>query len=580
MKCLICGKEFKYLATHLTKKHEITYEKYYIKYIHGSVKKCKVCGKPAVFGKKSYRDYCSKKCMYVLIQTKVKETNIKKYGVSCSLNSEESIIKKKNTWISNYGVDNPSKCKNIKTKKKLTCMENYGVANPFQLESSRNKCRISLSSNKVKDKKIHTCINKYGVNHPMKNKDILKKAQNTNIEKYGNICSLHGISIKEKVKNTWVNNYGVDNPSKNLNIINRLSNMAIEREALLREKIMIPKLRELLYKNRLYIMDEYIGAKKDITVKCMMCNEIFKTTYHKLYCNGGKCYKCYKVNSSNGEKELCEFIESLGFKVERNNRKIIKPKELDIYIPAIKLAIEYNGLYWHSERVNIDKNYHLKKLNDCNNKGIHLIQIFEDEWIFKADIVKNTLKHILKVNTNKRLHARKCIIKEINNNDKNNFLNKYHLQGADISSIRLGAFFEDDLVAVMSFSRGSIAKGASLSKNYWELSRFCINYNYRIPGIASKLLSHFKTTYKWKEIYSYADRRWSTGNIYSILGFNNEHFNRPNYWYIKDRMRFHRYKFRKREDEPRDKPEWFLRLAEGYSRVWDCGTLKFSMKNI
>jgi len=260
-----------------------------------------------------------------------------------------------------------------------------------------------------------------------------------------------------------------------------------------------------------------------------------------------------------------------------NSKKIIPPYELDIYIPEKNFAIEYNGLYWHSEQQGKDKDYHLKKLEMCLKKGIQLIQLFEDEWIFKKEIVEKRIKQLLNINDAPRIHARQCDIKIIDNNTKNDFLNSYHLQGQDISSIRLGAFYENELVSVMTFSRGSIAKGAKIQEGHWELNRFCSNYNFHVPGIASKFLSFFKRNYEWLRIYSYADRRWSQGNVYKVLGFVKEHCTKPNYWYIKNYQRIHRYGLRKRSDEPRDIPEWVLRLKEGYNRIWDCGVIKFSL---
>ena len=224
--------------------------------------------------------------------------------------------------------------------------------------------------------------------------------------------------------------------------------------------------------------------------------------------------------------------------------------------------------------------YHLNKLNMCSKKDITLIQIFEDEWLFKKEIVKNRLKQLLNISDSERIHGRKCKIKEIPNYLKNEFLNTYHIQGQDTSSIRLGAFYRDELVSVMTFSKGSIAKGASLKKDFWELNRFCSNYCYHIPGVASKLLSYFIKNYKWSQIYSYADRRWSIGKVYKVLGFTEEHCTSPNYWYVKQRVRYHRYGFRKRPDEPKDIPEWILRINEGYIRVWDCGVIKFKLKNL
>ena len=175
------------------------------------------------------------------------------------------------------------------------------------------------------------------------------------------------------------------------------------------------------------------------------------------------------------------------------------------------------------------------------------------------------------------MSSRKCKIKEIDSKSKNEFLEKYHLQGSDRSSIKLGSFYENKLVAVMTFSKGSIAKGSKAQEGVWELNRFCTNYEYHIPGIASKLLTHFKRNYEWKEIFSYADRRWSQGDVYYKLGFELEKETAPNYWYVKGIERIHRFNLRKRPDEPKDIPERVLRAEEGYLRIWDYGHLKFKM---
>ena len=132
----------------------------------------------------------------------------------------------------------------------------------------------------------------------------------------------------------------------------------------------------------------------------------------------------------------------------------------------------------------------------------------------------------------------------------------------------------------MTFSHGSLAKGVrKIVKDIWELSRFCVLNTKHIPGAASKLLAYFKRNYEWETIFSYADRRWSCGRLYYQLGFEMSGASKPNYWYVKGPRRIRRFSLRKKPEEPKDVSEWFLRLQEGYSRLWDCGHLKFVLHN-
>ena len=166
----------------------------------------------------------------------------------------------------------------------------------------------------------------------------------------------------------------------------------------------------------------------------------------------------------------------------------------------------------------------------------------------------------------------------MDSNEKNDFLKKFHIQGEDRSTIKLGAFYNNELVSVMTFSYGNIAKGSKKQDKVWELSRFCSDYNYKIPGIASKLLTYFKKNYDWEVIFSYADRRWSNGNLYEKLGFTFSHFSKPNYWDIKGINRIHRFNLRKKPNEPTYLTEVELRRIEGYNRIFDCGNIKYVLK--
>lgn len=330
---------------------------------------------------------------------------------------------------------------------------------------------------------------------------------------------------------------------------------------------------------------QYLGRKKyrnKHTIIVYKCNNghIQEKRLSAFTAEIPGCYKCSQ-NSSYDENRIAKYIKNLDFKIIENDRNIIQPYELDIVIPEKKLAIEYCGLYWHSELSGKDNTYHLNKLNLCNEKGYRLITIFEDEWLNKEKIVKNRLKHILGLNNNK-LYARKCIIQEIDTKTAKEFIDKYHLQGYAGSSIKLGAFYDNILVAVITFSKPSISKGRKeQNKKIYEISRFCLSIS--IIGIASKFLKYFMKNYDWFEIFTFADRRWDTGKVYEKIGFEKIGYTKPNYWYFygSDKKRLHRFNFRKNILENKlnffdaEKTEWENMKENGWNRIWDCGNIKF-----
>jgi hypothetical protein len=291
---------------------------------------------------------------------------------------------------------------------------------------------------------------------------------------------------------------------------------------------------------------------------------------------GQRCPVCSNTGFSKGEKEVSDLIKSLGFDVIENSKEIIPPLELDIVIPSKNIAIEYCGLYWHSEIMGKDSKYHNSKVSMCESRGYRLITIFEDEWWTKKDVVISRLKSVLGVNDN-TFYARKCDIREISAREARLFCNNHHLQGyGSGSSIKLGAFYNDNLLSVMTFSKLSISKGSKNVDGKWELHRFCSKTGCRIIGIASKMLKYFERNYDSTELISYADRRWSDGNLYKKLGFELSHITKPNYWYFKGtRNRIHRFSLRKQKHDPKNITEWEIRRSEGLNRIWDCGNLKF-----
>ena len=324
-----------------------------------------------------------------------------------------------------------------------------------------------------------------------------------------------------------------------------------------------------------YSLVNYVNSQTKVKIICSKHGEFEQLPYDHISNHG--CYKCTS-SISKLEKEVVLFLDDLNINTITSSHSIISPNQLDIYIPSHKLAIEFNGLYWHSEQY-IDKNYHLNKTLACEKQDIHLIHIFEDEWIYKKDIVKSRLRNILGL-TQEKIFGRKCIVKELTPLDSKTFLDSNHLQGNTNSSVRLGLYYNNELVSVMLFNRPRLGIG-SMHDGY-ELSRFSNKLDTSVIGGADKLLQHFVKTYHPTQIVSYADRRWSQGGLYEKLGFNLIRKNKPNPWYIIGKTRKHRFGFRKsilvKQGFDKEKSARQIMLERGIYRIYDCGTVTYNLK--
>ena len=276
--------------------------------------------------------------------------------------------------------------------------------------------------------------------------------------------------------------------------------------------------------------------------------------------------------TSHGEQEIAGFVKGIyDGAVFENCRNVIAPYELDVYLPEKRVAIEFDGLFWHSEAVGKDEHYHLMKTEKCLERGIRLVHVFEDEWKEKREIVEDRIRSILGIGQ-KRIFARKCVVKAISAKESNEFLEHNHLQGCCNSSIRYGLFFNGELVAVMTFGK------PRFNKNYdWELVRYASKIGCHIVGGASKLLARFRKNH-FGSIVSYADRRYSDGHLYEKLGFVQVGVSKPSYCYVKGAQKLNRYACQKHKlpallgdgyDE--ELSECDNMVANGWSQVHDCG---------
>ena len=344
-------------------------------------------------------------------------------------------------------------------------------------------------------------------------------------------------------------------------------------------KSFIKKARTVHSNKYIYDKGLYVNYNTKLKIICPEHGEFEQTPKNHIGNKQG-CPKCTIHSSSKKEIDLFRFIEKMGVLVSGNTNTIISPLEVDIYVPLYKLAIEYDGVYWHSE-LHKDKNYHLNKTELCESNGIKLIHIFEDEWDTKKDIVKSRLKNILGLTENK-IYARKCEIREVTPKDAKIFLDNNHIQGNINSKYKIGLYYNNELMSIMTFGVSRNSMGKKTIEGSYEMYRFCNKLNSSIIGGADKLLKYFIKTYKPKEIISYADRRWSQGELYEKLGFEFIHNTPPNFFYIKGSKRFSRINFQKyklvKEGFDAEKTAHRIMLDRKMYRIYDCGSKKYILK--
>ena len=318
------------------------------------------------------------------------------------------------------------------------------------------------------------------------------------------------------------------------------------------------------------------NKNQDLKFECQKCGN--EWTSSSL---GTDCKEC-KQERSEEEFTVYSFVSNLvNGEVQRNIRSILEDsRELDIVIPPKQIAIEYNGLYWHSEwEGGKYRNYHLDKKKQANKAGYRLIQIFSDEWKNKTQVVKDKLRHILDISDQNRVYARNCEVKEIEAKTARRFVNQTHIQGYSPSKHKLGLFHDDNLVGVMTFSRPR--SGIGNNKSSYELNRYSTSQI--VVGGMGKLFKYFTRNFECSRIKTYADRRWSKdeGNAYEKIGMSLENISGPNYWYtLNYQERKHRFNFTKSRlveeyDASLEKTEQEIMKEMGYDRVWDCGHLKY-----
>lgn len=474
-----------------------------------------------------------------------------KFGIEQKLSPKELTTK-------NYQHKTQEQKQTILEKRKTTNKELFGVDNTFQSEEKKQKAK-------------ETMLERYGVERALQHPEYLAKQQSTMLERYGVKFAVHNKTLYQKQLDTMYDRYGQNPGSLPLNI-KKAKNTNLNkfgREHVNQQHIPLETLTN--FNNRDWLIDQHHTQKKTLT---QIANETgcWMTTV-RTYCLQLNVEIKYYFESAQ-QREVSDWLVSLDIQVHTNIRNKIKNQELDIYLPEFNLAIEYCGVFWHSDaHERMTPNYHRNKMRCCDEIGIRLLTIYEDEWVYKQDIVKQKILTIIGKNT-KSVYARKCSVISIDNTDlKNAFLDKYHIQGTGPGSITYGLVYENELVGMMTFIARKDGK--------YELNRYASSI--RVVGGFQKLLVHFKRHQPdWTEILSFADLRWSQGNMYNISGFMLDKILSPDYRYVFGNTTFHKFGFRRRALLGGKIPNFDPTLSEvqnmrnaGYYRIFNCGLLRY-----
>lgn len=464
---------------------------------------------------KGYRSFCGPKssceCSRAAQSAKLKTF----HQLQTQTDKTQTLAKMQATCVERYGVKNPAQHPSVREKMQATCVERYSA-------------ETSLGSAVVQEKIKATCVERYGVEYPFQCAEIISKAHATLHQRYGQdflkparqaFLLQHNnqnpfVVYQEEIKNAIRSKYDVDHPMQSTAVKYKTANT----------------------------LESRFSVRNP--VRCQY------------------------------EEELANWLDSLGVSYLRNKK--IKLKTVDFLIED-RIAIEFNGLYAHSQyrhygkKLGIDKKYHHQKLKDCEQLGIRLFTVFEDEWNSKKDTIKNQI--LISLGLGKTgVAARKTKVAAIDRVTALGFLQRWHLQGGVASSVYLGCYAGDTLIAVMSLLKKS--------QTVWDLNRYASDHLVH-PGVFSKILKFFERNYHCETITSFSDNRWSQGAVYVTNGFTLDSEIDPDYFVTDYQTRQHKFNWRKARIAKRfgidvsNKTELELTLALKWDRIWDCGKKKW-----
>lgn len=499
------------------------------------------------------------------VNEKRRDTMIQRYGDEHALNNEELKQKFSGTMLDKYGVEHAMQSPTLLRKNQQTIINRYGVTNVALVPEFQKKARLTSDS-------------KYGKDYYVQTEEFKTKAQATSLERYGVEHVSQSIEHKRDRSKTMMERYGVEHALQSSQFKSKLVSTSLSRygDLYVRAHISTESLAIL------DSADEFVKFASGKTL-IQIANELgvhYVTVYNRA--TEYNCLNLLDLRVSYLEREMEEFLDAHNIKYVKNDRVVLNGLEVDFLLPEHNVAIEMNGVYWHSDKFR-DKNYHSMKYNLARESGINLIQISESDWNNKADVVKRLIKHRVRKSITV-FGARNATIKKISANDAKLILDKYHLQGFVSGISYYGSYCNETLCGVMVFgwTRGSI-KSRRL-----ELKRWITDGKMSYPGLFSKVFKYAQNDMGFTNVVSFSANDWFTGTVYEKSGFTRGRDIPPSYRYYYHRRLVHCSAFtknniRKKFENNKQVLSWLdngmteFEIMDnlGIPRVWDSGKIEW-----
>lgn len=503
-------------------------------------KTCPICGNTIKWGRYSYNyaTYCGPSCSSQSeeVRSAAIERSIAKSGYEHHTQAPEHKAAYRKLMIERYGVSSFSQTDEFKARSVATFLDRYGVTNP-------------MKNSQVKAKTVETNMVRYGASHALKTEPVKQQQRETNMARYGGPSPTNSPEVRSKQIDTMNDRYGVAN-AKHMH-------MTQAQLSVLRDPTKLEQLCEKM-------SADHIAAHLDVDVT---------TVYGYIHRHG--LASVYLKSTSGVERMVAEYVGSLGVTMVRNTRSIIAPLELDIYLPEHNIAIEVNGVYFHSEIVGKGAEYHYNKWRMCYDKGIQLLSYFDDEINASWPVIKAQIAESVGKTTAKLIYAQDCMIDEIEYSCAiKDFVNSNSIYHApDHVTKVLVARYGERIAATLCLEE---AGGCTHIVSY-ACDIECI-----VDGMLERFVSYYAKTYNFKgTVCVVSDNCHSNGAIYKQAGFLKHSDIPPDFMYFRSgpreaKSRYTLDSIAAQFDVTVDgMTEWDLLQQQGYSRVWDCGKIKW-----